>query len=231
MEALQVAIGIGFAHSPVQAWTLEAASGLQIRDFLKRHEGLAILSYIAWTTYFNYWSHRLFHKFGALWELHKVHHSATRMTGFSVYRVHPFEDVIGTYVAPILITLLLPESGPRFALYFGFISTVHNVAVHSEWKASWGWVSWVFTSPLAHQIHHSTNPKHYNANFGVPLVIWDRLHGTYVDPLKSEAPTRFGVEGIEPASPRMLIVDPMVRFARALLPASWRSPEPAIKDS
>jgi len=35
-------------------------------------------------------------------------------------------------------------------------------------------------SPAQHQIHHSDNPKHFDANFGSPLVLWDRLFSCHI---------------------------------------------------
>lgn len=215
---IEAAIGVAFTNSPLHAWSLGAAGAIGARDFLAKHNVIAFFAFALWTSYFTYWTHRLSHKIHALWEVHKVHHSATRMTGLSVFRVHPIEEVLISYVGPVLTILLLPELGSRSAVNYGFLLLVHNIAVHSEWKATWRWCSWLVTSPAAHQIHHSTNPKHFNANFGVPLCIWDRLHGTYVDPLKTEAPTAYGVDDVAPTSPRALLWDPAVRFVQRLLP-------------
>lgn len=33
-------------------------------------------------------------------------------------------------------------------------------------------------SPAAHQIHHSTNPKHFDKNFGGAFAFWDWMFGT-----------------------------------------------------
>ena len=33
-------------------------------------------------------------------------------------------------------------------------------------------------SPAMHHIHHSSDPQHYDSNFGTALAVWDRLAGT-----------------------------------------------------
>lgn len=218
LQIIETAMGIGFTHSPLHSATLEAAGALRLRELIARHEGLTNLAYIVWTSYFGYWIHRAFHKVELLWELHKVHHSATRMTGLSQFRDHPAALFIGTWATTIMITLILPETGPRFALYFGTFSMIYLTIVHSEWKASWGWASLIFTSPLAHQIHHSANLAHFNSNFGTPFSVWDRVHGTYVDPMKSAAPASFGVDDVAPNDLRSLFINPVVRAAKRLLP-------------
>ncbi len=44
---------------------------------------------------FGYWlDHYLKHKVPALWELHKVHHSANVLTPLTVFRIHPLDAVI-----------------------------------------------------------------------------------------------------------------------------------------
>ena len=44
---------------------------------------------------FGYWAdHYLKHKVPALWELHKVHHSANVLTPLTVFRIHPLDSVI-----------------------------------------------------------------------------------------------------------------------------------------
>lgn len=228
MELVQAAAGIGFRHSPLQGWADAGAEAIGARAFIADHKFILPVAYVLWTTYFNYWSHRIFHKVRALWELHKVHHSATRMTGLSVYRVHPLEEFVSSYFAPLMIALLLPETGPRFAIYWGLFIFVHNMLIHSEWRATWGMASLVFTSPAAHQVHHSTNQKHFDSNFGSPLSIWDRLHGTYVDPLKTEAPTSYGVDGFSSTSLRALLVDPFVRFGLAVVSPKFQGVAPAL---
>lgn len=233
IEVIEAATGIGFSHSPLHSATLEAAGALKIREVIAKHEGLTNLAYIVWTSYFSYWTHRLSHRIGPLWELHKVHHSATRMTGLSQFRAHPGDALLTAWVAPVLITLILPETGPRFALYYGTFVMVHTTIIHSEWKATWGRWSWLFISPLAHQIHHSTNPRHFDSNFGAPFSVWDRLHGTYVDPITTEAPKNYGVDGIEPNNLKMLIVDPVVRFSLSLVAGlySWSRTTRGYKSS
>jgi len=43
-----------------------------------------------------YWLHRWLHTFPFLWSFHKVHHSATTLNPFTVFRTHPVEGVLFT---------------------------------------------------------------------------------------------------------------------------------------
>ena len=218
--AIAAAIGLGFEESPFQSGSLEVASRIGVRDYLASHKVITFFAFVLWTSYINYWFHRLLHKIEAGWELHKVHHSATRMTGFSWLRMHPIDEVLTNYVLGILTCIMVPELGTRTAANYVLFISLHNIAIHSEWRASWGRWSWVFTSPAAHQIHHSTNPKHFNSNFGAPFSVWDRLHGTYVDPFKSEAPTAYGVDDVSATNVRELLISPIARSLARLFAVS-----------
>lgn len=217
LEVAEAAIGIGFGSSPLQSGSLEVAGQLGVREFLAGHKVVAFFAFLIWTSYFNYWIHRLSHKIGALWELHKVHHAAKRMTGLSKFRFHPLEDAINTYLAAVLTCLLLPDLGSRSAENYGLFIAVYTIAIHSEFRWQWRWCSWIVQSPAMHQLHHSTNPKHFDVNFGAPFIVWDRLHGTYLDPLKTDIPTAFGVEGVEAGGFSATVTDPLLRFFKRLV--------------
>jgi len=45
----------------------------------------------------------------------------------------------------------------------------------------------VLQSPAHHQIHHSTDPKHFNKNLGLGLSIWDWAFRTLYIPTRREA--------------------------------------------
>ena len=41
------------------------------------------------------------------------------------------------------------------------------------------WMSWVFTSPGMHRVHHSRYVEETDTNYGAIFAGWDRLFGTY----------------------------------------------------
>ena len=52
---------------------------------------------------------------------------------------------------------------------------------HSHVKLKYfNWVENIFISPLQHQIHHSSNPIHFDKNLGAKLAIWDWIFGTLI---------------------------------------------------
>ena len=41
-------------------------------------------------------------------------------------------------------------------------------------------ISYIFMSPSLHRLHHSTNEKHFDSNFGICFTFWDKIFGTYL---------------------------------------------------
>lgn len=137
--------------------------------------------------------HYLLHKVPALWEFHKVHHSALVLTPFTIYRSHPIESLLYAFrmvlTQGFVVGLCYYLFGPTLKMYdilganaFVFLFNFFGSNLrHSHIWLSWGdKVERVFISPAQHQIHHSDNPKHFDRNFGSALAIWDRLFSSLV---------------------------------------------------
>jgi len=161
------------------------------------------------TIEFAYWfDHFLSHKIGILWEFHKVHHSATVLTPFANWRVHPVDTILYMNILSILAGsasgLIQYFAGDAFSL----TSTAISSLLWALYMALWGhlqhsqfWISWtglagrIFLSPAHHQIHHSRDPIHFDKNFGASLALWDYLFCTLHIPQRHNEHIRFGTEG------------------------------------
>ena len=149
---------------------------------------------------FGYWfSHFMMHKIPALWEFHKVHHSAEVLTPLTEWRQHPVELAL----FPILMgSASCLVQGP-FVYYFGASAQVVNPASanlismvfwytilhlrHSELPFyATGLLGKIIQAPAHHQVHHSTNPKHFDKNLGYCLSVFDWAFGTLYVPRKGE---------------------------------------------
>lgn len=176
-----------------------------------------------------YWQHRLIHRVPALWELHKVHHSAEVLTPLTLNRTHPLEGVLMRGGAALSIGLV---TGVFLWLFPGKIRTFQMFGVYglsflwgalgSNLRHSHVWLSYgrmlehVLISPAQHQIHHSSEPHHHDCNFGSALALWDWLWGTlYVT--RGREPVRFGLPEAERnhgQSMRSALLDPLIAAAR-----------------
>ena len=153
-----------------------------------------------------YWiDHYLSHRVPALWEFHKVHHTAEVLSPLTNFRVHPvdsivFYNIVGIFVGTTGGVLSYVQLGSPFAvgganvilLAFIFV-TVHLQHSH-VWIAATGLLGRVILSPAHHQIHHSDNPIHFDKNFGGCLSLWDWLFGTLWMPERKRERLNFGVE-------------------------------------
>ena len=161
--------------------------------------------------------HLALHRIPLLWAFHKTHHSAERLTPFTVYRTHPVEGVLfalrATVVQALSIALfvfLFGKSIDLVAVYgvnvllFVFNATGANLR-HSHFQISYGRsVENFLISPAQHQIHHSLDLQHHDRNFGAALAIWDRFAGTLC-PSNSSQKLTFGLSAEESAHTHQLI--------------------------
>ena len=138
----------------------------------------------------DYLKHVIAHKY--LWFLHEFHHSATEMTILNRDRNSILESFIEKlitfpiFVISITIIGKLLIQGNYFA--FGIFITYEiareltSFIGHSSTKMIFPRpFSYIFMSPSLHWLHHSSNPRHFNKNFGLVLTIWDKVFGTYLD--------------------------------------------------
>lgn len=149
--------------------------------------------------------HYLLHKIPFLWEFHKVHHSATVLTPFTIYRSHPLENYFYAcrmaLTQGIVVGICYYYFGPTlkmadilganvFIFLFNFFGS--NLRHSHVWLSFGNTIENWIISPAQHQIHHSTKPKHFDKNLGTALAIWDRMFGTHIK-AKGEEGITFGV--------------------------------------
>ena len=150
--------------------------------------GSVVLTFLA--IELGYWTaHCAMHRIPALWEFHKVHHSAEVLTPLTEWRQHPLElmlfpVVIGAATAAVRVPIT-HAFGPRAQLIepsslivTAFAFTILHLR-HSELPfCATGWLGRLIQSPAHHQIHHSANPDHHDRNLGFCLSLWDWVFGT-----------------------------------------------------
>lgn len=154
-----------------------------------------------------YWfGHFLFHKVPALWEFHKVHHSAEVMTTLTELRQHPVEiiafvNLIGLATG-IVFGVMTYAFGPGvqpFTLLNGNILLMMFLITYGHLRHSHMWIPFtgvagrILQSPAHHQLHPSDDPRHYDKNLGYALALWDWAFGTLAIPAKTREPIVFGV--------------------------------------
>ncbi|MFP6742697.1 MAG: sterol desaturase family protein [Alphaproteobacteria bacterium] len=131
-----------------------------------------------------FFAHYLEHRIPALWEFHKIHHSAAVLTPLTVLRMHPVDIVVNAWGVGLFVGLV---KGVFAYTYLGTVSafSVSELDIgtfvfflagyhlrHSHiWLPFPKYIRHIISSPALHQIHHSDQPRHFDKNFGRILVV------------------------------------------------------------
>jgi sterol desaturase/sphingolipid hydroxylase (fatty acid hydroxylase superfamily) len=130
-------------------------------------------------TMVHYFSHRI----PVLWRLHAVHHGVPRLYGFNGLVRHPLHQtldmVVGT--AP-LVVMGLPVD---VAVLLGFVISIQLLVQHANIGYELGPLRNHLSIGQLHHLHHVNWGKEGDCNFGLFLIVWDRMLGTF-----QEAPSR-----------------------------------------
>jgi sterol desaturase/sphingolipid hydroxylase (fatty acid hydroxylase superfamily) len=160
-------------------------------------------------TFTGYWAHRGMHQIPGLWHIHKIHHAPRNLNWTSIYQKHFLELLLNEPLHLITVLAL----GTDLVAPFGVIFLTIDVLSHSNIRLDLGRLAYLISTPQAHRIHHSIDPKHYDTNFGNTLMIWDQFFGTFCYDRHS-LPTAYGVDEDIPLSFCKQQVMPLVWIAR-----------------
>lgn len=179
------------------------------------------------------------HRFPVLWELHKVHHSAEVLVGVTKDRVHPLDELMNRVWDGLIPGICyglwsFAALDPVEVTVFGInVYVMRNILMmdfvrHTHLPMSFGPVDRLVISPHFHQLHHSTDRRHFDKNFGLMFPFWDRMFGTLMAPEPGE---RFSFGLIERdrhayQSLHGLYILPLRKMTRHL-PFRRRAPRPA----
>lgn len=139
------------------------------------HGAVVIPAFLLFTDFTVYWTHRLLHHPWLLRRTgHVKHHRVRHTTAFSSFVFHPVDaalQILPAYLFFVATQRSLP-CHPAVAVGLLTLSNLWVVALHDV--TDWGGGSVVCTS-RCHTLHH----EHYDVNFGLFTVVWDRLFGTW----------------------------------------------------
>jgi sterol desaturase/sphingolipid hydroxylase (fatty acid hydroxylase superfamily) len=188
---------------------LTATFGASGPTRLSGPQAACVMTLVLFVAYeLGYWiDHWLSHNVPFLWEFHKVHHTAEVLSPLTNFRVHPvdtivFNNVLALVMGPAggLASYLMGESvqpitiADSNVIVLAFFFLIGHLQHTHFWIAFTGIWGRIILSPAHHQIHHSTDPAHFNRNLGSFLAIWDWMFGTLYMPSKARQKLDFGVE-------------------------------------
>jgi sterol desaturase/sphingolipid hydroxylase (fatty acid hydroxylase superfamily) len=168
-----------------QPWWLQAIEGILLCDLG------------------TYWFHRASHRVGALWRIHRVHHTAETVDWIAAYREHPLDNLL-TRAVENLPLLLLGFPMPTIAGFVVFRG-LWALFIHANTDLSPGPLRFLLGAPRLHHWHHEIEAG-ARCNFANLDPLMDLLFGTYWDP--GHDPQRYGIAGEQPRGYVGLIVRP-----------------------
>ncbi len=123
-----------------------------------------------------YWMHRIEHEHRILWANHSVHHSSKDYNLTISLRLSIVEPLIEwVFLVPMVLIGFSP-----FQAIVGLIFVAQfQTWIHTERITKLGWLDLVFNTPSVHRVHHGSNRKYLDKNYGGITMIWDHIFGTY----------------------------------------------------
>jgi sterol desaturase/sphingolipid hydroxylase (fatty acid hydroxylase superfamily) len=150
--------------------------------------GLALLLVAVEFVY--YWHHRLHHRVRWFWATHAVHHSPNHLTFLTAVRLGWTSEVSGGFIPFLALPLLGFHPLAVFAALA--LNLLYQFWIHTETVPRLGWLEGVLNTPSNHRVHHASNARYLDRNFGGMLVVFDRIFGTYAAEAPEE-PCRYGL--------------------------------------
>lgn len=172
-----------------------AASFYQLYDWVYRNYALFDIS-TAWyvwvlillaTDFVWYWYHRLGHEINFLWAAHIVHHQSEEFNLSAAARITTFQALFRN-----IFWCVLPFIGfhPTMIITILLVHGAYSFFTHTQLVGKLGWLEHVFITPSLHGVHHASDEKYLDKNYGDVFVFWDKLFGTFQT---EEEPPKFGL--------------------------------------
>ncbi len=124
----------------------------------------------------SYWAHRISHEQRFWWATHVVHHSGEYYNLAVSFRL--------SWVQHLKIIFFLPVAFMGFHPVIFFITyqlaVLFQFWVHTEYiRKLHPIIEYIFATPSNHRVHHGSQEKYIDKNYGATFIIWDRMFGTY----------------------------------------------------
>lgn len=171
--------------------------GLGLFNAIAVPSAVAVLGSVVALDFAWYVTHVTLHRVPALWRFHVVHHCDVTVDVTTTIRQHPGESLIRYgFLAAFAFALGAPLAG--FALY-RIWSALHGQIEHANIRLPQGLdtaITWLFSSPNMHKIHHTRDPALADRNYANIFSGWDRLFGTFT-PSREGREVDYGLKGFD----------------------------------
>ena len=133
--------------------------------------GLILATDFVW-----YWYHRLGHEVNFFWAAHIVHHHSEEFNFTAAARITTFQAIIRTG-----FWCILPFLGfhPKMVITMLIVHGAYSFFTHTQVIGRIKWLEYVFVTPSVHGVHHASDEKYLDKNYGDMFTFWDRIFGTF----------------------------------------------------
>lgn len=123
-----------------------------------------------------YWYHRLGHEVNFFWAAHIVHHHSEEFNLTTAARITTFQAIIRTG-----FWCVLPFFGfhPKMVITMLIVHGAYSFFTHTQIVGRIKWLEYVFVTPSVHGVHHASDEKYLDKNYGDMFTFWDRMFGTF----------------------------------------------------
>jgi sterol desaturase/sphingolipid hydroxylase (fatty acid hydroxylase superfamily) len=136
-----------------------------------------------------YCIHRLQHRVSFLWKLHSYHHTVTDLKASNTFVSHPVDWSLRNVLPPLILSFV--GFNPMAILFGVGLLNVIGVFSHCGAGLHAGWLNYIFITPEIHRWHHSAevpNGHKFSVNYGLDIILWDQIFGTYYLPIEDGKP-------------------------------------------
>lgn len=161
-----------------------AASFFELFVYVHRHYAVFDIPNVWWvwvllilvTDLVWYWYHRLGHEVNFFWAAHIVHHQSEEFNLTVSARITTIQALVrGIFWCalpligfnPLMVTVILTVHG------------AYSFFTHTQLIPKLGWLEKVLITPSLHGVHHASNEKYLDKNYGDVFVFWDKIFGTF----------------------------------------------------
>ena len=194
-------------------WAAERGYGLFNRIetpyWLAFAVSFVVLDFAVWL------SHVASHKVPIFWRIHRMHHSDIDFDVTTAIRFHPIEIVLSMlWKYAVVLALGAPAAS---VLIFEIVLNGGAMFNHANLRLPL-WLDSalrsVIVTPDMHRVHHSSDGRETNSNYGFNFSFWDRFFGTYVaQPALGHDAMQIGLKDWQDDRPTRLDWTLMVPFA------------------
>jgi len=168
-----------------------AASFYELFYYVYEHYAIFNIPNVWWvwvllilaTDFVWYWYHRLGHEINFLWAAHIVHHQSEEFNLSVSARITTFQALIRN-----VFWCILPFVGfhPLMVVVILSVHGAYSFFTHTQMIGKLGWLEHILITPSLHGVHHASDEKYLDKNYGDVFVFWDKMFGTFQQ--EEEAP-------------------------------------------